>query len=152
MSYFLCAVMAEPSATRASTRKRSRTSKRLGSTKKTRATQAQGTKAPRSQLQQDRLSLGTARALRDRILQHQGVDGVPDNLKPTLRDVQKRIVELESKITRKATVEDVRAQTSLLSLLLYPHLFIIVIKKRRFSKCWMTNSTTVLGPFHHPPS
>ena len=152
MSYFLCAVMAEPSATRASTRKRSRTSKRLGSTKKTRATQAQGTKAPRSQLQQDRLSLGTARALRDRILQHQGADGVPDNLKPTLRDVQKRIVELESKITRKATVEDVRAQTSLLSLLLYPHLFVVVINKCRFSKCWMTNSTTVLGPFLHPPS
>ena len=102
--------MAEPSATRASTRKRSRRSESLGSAKKNRVTKAQGTKAPRSQLQQDRLSLGTSCALRDRILQHQDADGVvPKNLQPTLQDVRKQIVDLERKITRKATAADVRA-------------------------------------------
>ena len=144
--------MAEPSATRAATRKRSRRSESLGSAKKNRATKAQGTKPPRSQLQQDRLSLGTSRALRDRILQHQDADGVvPKNLQPTLRDVQKQIVDLQRKIARKATAADVRAHACPTPLCVRQFLTYMYVAIR-YSKSWTTNSKIVLGPCRHRPS
>ena len=128
--------MAEPSATRAATRKRSRRSESLGSAKKNRATKAQGTKPPRSQLQQDRLSLGTSRALRDRILQHQDAEGlVPKNLQSTLRDVQKQIVDLQRKIARKATAADVRAHACPTPLCVRQFLTCVYVAIRH-SKSW----------------
>ena len=62
----------------------------------------------RGVLQGNRLTLGTVNALRDRILQHAQPDGsLPRNLKQMLKTVQKKIVKLQSKITKKPTVADV---------------------------------------------
>ena len=67
------------------------------------------TKVKRSQLWQDRLNLGIASALRDRILQHKSADGkVPKSMQKALQDVHKTISALRQKLTHfKATVADV---------------------------------------------
>ena len=62
----------------------------------------------RSQLQKDRLALGRANALRDRILQHNNPDRtLPHNLKQMFRTVKKKITVLKRRITKKATAADV---------------------------------------------
>ena len=63
----------------------------------------------RPQLWQDRLSLGTVGALRDRILQHKGADGkMPKRLTKVLQDLHKKISELQQKLAHnKATAADV---------------------------------------------
>ena len=61
-------------------------------------------------LQSHRLALGTANALRDRILQHEQQDGsLPHNMKKMLKEVQKKITKLQNKITKTPTVADVSA-------------------------------------------
>ena len=87
--------------------KRRRSNRRLDAKKKTCLAEE---KKQRSQLQQDRLSLGIAGALRDRILQHVDANGeVPESLKQTLQQVHKQISELQAQLSHhKATVADVR--------------------------------------------
>ena len=53
----------------------------------------------RSKIQKDRLALGTAKALRDRIIQHQDPDGnLPHKLKQLCNEVQRKIDTLLQRI------------------------------------------------------
>ena len=86
-------------------RKRRRSSRRLDTNKKNRTSIE---KKERSQLQQDRLALGTAKAYRDRLLQHkhEADSTLPRQLQQMLQSVNKDIKCLQLKVP-KAQVADV---------------------------------------------